>query len=339
MKNYMKKALSVFATALFAISVSACGHSSSTDGNAASSGSGQLKTVAVSTNPFIGNGALYVAMDQGFFEKHGLKVELKEFDSPSQSVAALMAGQVQVTIGTLDSQMIAADQNQNAISVIGVQDSSAGADGILAKSGIASIADLKGKTIGAPKGETSGLLLEYALQKNNMTIKDVTLQDMGASDAGAAFMAGKLDAAVTWEPYLSNAKKSNAGSIIFSSADAPNVIADVIVVSKKEASKTDNEWISAYLDAIQDGLDYINDPKTEAQAFQIIAAQLGISADEAKAQYKGVKTFSKGDMKKALENGGAIETTMDFVNKIYVGNGLIHTAITPKDLLNASFIR
>jgi NitT/TauT family transport system substrate-binding protein len=63
---------------------------------------------------------------------------------------------------------------------------------------VSKIEDLKGATIGLDKSSTSYFFFLTVLQKYGLSEEDVAIQEMSAGDAGAAFVAGKLDAAVTF---------------------------------------------------------------------------------------------------------------------------------------------
>ena len=125
----------------------------------------------------------------------------------------------------MDAAIIAESQyDEDMLDVTAIVDESAGADGILVKNDINSIADLKGKTVGVSINQTSHYLLMQALETAGLTDADVDLVNMTSSDAGVSFTSGDLDAAVTWEPYLSNAVEQGVGKLIFSSKDAPGSI-------------------------------------------------------------------------------------------------------------------
>ena len=111
----------------------------------------------------------------------------------------------------MDAAIIAESQyDEDMLDVTAIVDESAGADGILVKNDINSIADLKGKKVGVSINQTSHYLLLQALETAGLTDADVDLVN-----------SGDLDAAVTWEPYLSNAVEQGVGKLIFSSKDAP----------------------------------------------------------------------------------------------------------------------
>src|SRR5690606_14791813 len=78
------------------------------------------------------------------------------------------------------------------------------ADAIIA-SGISSIEELAGKSVAFEQGATSDLLINYALREAGMSIADINVVPMGASEAGLAAIAGRVDAAVSYEPYISAA--------------------------------------------------------------------------------------------------------------------------------------
>lgn len=155
--------------------------------------------LTMASNPFVGLAPFYVAMDKGFFKDCGLDFSMVDFDDSSASCSALLAGKVDLAYTTLDAAIIAESQyDEDMMDVTAIVDESAGADGILVKNDINSIADLKGKTVGVSINQTSHYLLMQALET-----------------------AGLTDADVTWEPYLSNAVEQGVGKLIFSSKDAP----------------------------------------------------------------------------------------------------------------------
>lgn len=72
------------------------------------------------------------------------------------------------------------------------------------------------------------MLLLSALKKAGISESDVTITNMSEGDAVAAMTGGSLDAVSTWEPQLSSAAKT--GSVLYSTKEAPDLIADVFVV-------------------------------------------------------------------------------------------------------------
>ena len=183
------------------------------------------KTVTMASNPFVGLAPFYVAMDKGFFEDCGLDFSMVDFDDSSASCSALLAGKVDLAYTTLDAAIIAESQyEEDMLDVTAIVDESAGADGILVKNDINSIADLKGKKVGVSINQTSHYLLMQALETAGLTDADVDLVNMTSSDAGVSFISGDLDAAVTWEPYLSNAVEQGSWKTHFFQVKMPRFL-------------------------------------------------------------------------------------------------------------------
>lgn len=251
---------------MMAAAFTGCGSKDSESGASSGSGSAagtavvesgaaggeEKNTVIMAGNPFVGMAPIYVAMEKGFFQECGLEFSLVNFDDSSASCSALISGKADAAYSTLDAAIIAESSfDENKMKIISVVDESAGADGILATNDIAGIADLKGKNVGVTLNQTSHYLLLQALEKEGLTDADVNLVDMTASDAGVSFISGGLDAAVTWEPYLSNAVNSGAGKLLFSSADAPGSIMDILAVRAEDAGA---DWVEKMNQAYQMGL-------------------------------------------------------------------------------------
>jgi ABC-type nitrate/sulfonate/bicarbonate transport system substrate-binding protein len=86
---------------------------------------------------------------------------------------------------------------------------------------IASIKDLKGKTVAASAPGTSPYFaLAWMLRKNGLSVKDVTVVNPEPAAAAQAFVSGQNDAAMTYEPYLSTVRDApDKGKIIATTLD------------------------------------------------------------------------------------------------------------------------
>lgn len=301
-------------------------------------GSDKLTHVTIAENAFIGDAPLYVAIKKGFFEDYGIDIEMLEFDDQTNSYNAVASGNADIARGTLDAALVVADKYSDDMpQVVSVTDDSAGADGIVAMNGIDTVADLKGHTVAVEVNQVSHYLLEQAFAKNGLTDDDVKMVDMNASDAGKAFLAGEVDAAVTWEPYLSQASSSGEGSMIFSSKDAPGTILDVLMVSKESADSNDS-WIPGVISAIEKGREYLFDDTTKDEAEQIVADQLGMSIDEVEGELATVKLYTPKEACEALSEGGLAYEGVSTICDFYTSIGSIEKEMSADEVLNTSFV-
>lgn len=319
----MKKFLLLLISSLTAISFAGCGKEVSDEES--------TTKITMAVNPFIGAAPIYAAIDKGFFKENGIDFNLVNFDDSGASCTALLSDQVDVAYCTLDSAIISESQSEdNKIKITSVVDESDGADGILIKNDINSLADLKGKTVGVSINQTSHYLLLKALESAGLSDSDVNLVNMSSSDAGVSFISGNLDAAVTWEPYLSNAVNEGAGKMIFSSSDAPGSIVDVLAV---RSENIDAEWLEAFNRAYNEGLAFANDNNTHKEAMDITAKYLDVSSDEADSMYKTVKLYSTDNYNDLAKEGGILNYGVSDISKFYLDKKIITRDVTPSEIL------
>jgi len=276
----MSKSRSITAAALAVALAAASG---------ARASAGELKPYRVGFNAWIGSIAFFVAQEKGFFKDEGLDVQTKSFSSPGDGLTPLIAGSLDAHLSTADSVITVLDKAPGQLKVVYLTDTSSGADAILARKDIADVKGMKGKKVAATLGQCNQLLLEKALEKAGLTDKDIQLVNMNPDDAGAAFAAGKVDVAVTWEPWITKISGEKKGHVIFSSKETPNLILDVLAISAKTA-KTKSAETKAFLKALNRGYEFVQKSPDEAAA--IAAKALEQKPDEVKAMLPKVSLYS-----------------------------------------------
>ena len=193
-------------------------------------------TLHVAHDQWIGYSGFFVANAKGFFDEADLEIKTTQFSGPGDTIPPLIAGHIDVGLTTLYNLALAAGKGESSLNAVYLLDTSNGADAVVAAPEVKSVADLKGKRIAVTTGEVNHLLLTAALQSANLTEADVKLVNMNADDAGAALLAGRVDAAVTWEPWVTRASASG-GHALYTSADAADLILDSIVVTDATLEK------------------------------------------------------------------------------------------------------
>ena len=120
-------------------------------------------------------------------------------------------------------------------------DYSNGADGIVARRGITSLLELKGKRVAAEVGGISHFILLAALDQAGLQETDVEVANMGAEEGARALAQGKVDAAALWEPLLSKQANSDGATMLFTSAEIPGQVLDILVVRKDVAERRSDD--------------------------------------------------------------------------------------------------
>ena len=149
-------------------------------------------------------------------ERNGLKGQLTMFSFGPAVNEALVSGSVDVGfIGDMPSVSLAAVNSPTT--VIGRQSVFRGSIVASAKSGINTLADLKGKQLYGPFGSSIYLAALSMLEKAGLQPgKDVQMVNMGFADLSDAMRAGKVDAVFVWDPWVENFVEKGLGKVLSS---------------------------------------------------------------------------------------------------------------------------
>jgi len=290
--------------------------------------------VSMAIQPWIGYGAWYIAQDKGFFADNNLEVSLIDFEADADMLAALAAGQVDSLNVASHGALLMAEQGV-AAKIVLLLDASTSADAILTNGTIPGIAGLAGQQVAYEEGATSDLLLNYALSEVGLTIEDITKVPMGAADAGAALIAGQVPAAVTYEPYITEAVAQGSGVVVLFEAGArEGLISDVLMVSDAFAA-TNPEAVTALIKAWGQAIDFYNANVEEGRA--IIAKGVGADPAELVTAFDGVIFFDVADNNSILISQYQ-NVTLPVVKEVAVTAGLLSGTVEPADVLDASFL-
>ncbi len=265
-----------------------------------------------------------IAARKGFFEKQGVEVELKWFEYMA-SMDAFAAGQVDaVTVTNGDALIMNATGARNMM--IMINDISNGNDKVVGGPRVGTVKELKGKKVGVEIGCVSHLLLINALKDNGMSEKDVTLVNVPTHQTAQVLASGDVDAIVAWQPNSGQALKSVQGSSqIYTSANAPGLIYDVLAVSLKSLMERRDDWqkvVAAWYDVV----DYMNNPANHDEMLEILSARVSLTPEEYEPFLKGTKILSLEESLDALKPGegfdsiyGSSKISDDFMieNKVY----------------------
>jgi len=287
----------------------------------------EVKTFHVATLTWVGYAPIYLAQEKGYFD--GIKVELEKIEDTPARRAALASGNVEGSVDILDSFTNGAAAGLPA-SVVLKLDDSMGGDGIVVRKSINSIHDLRGKTVAYPQGLPSHFFLLALLNEAGMKITDVESRPMEADQAGAAFVSGTVDAAVTWEPWLSKASAMPDGKILTTSRETPGLIVDVFTV-RNDYLRDNPEVVRAFVRGWLRAVEFWKtNPK---EAAPIMASSMGLSEPEFAQMVAGVgyADLANNQAFFTASPGGAspFAKTVDRANQIWGREGLIKIPIPP----------
>ncbi len=295
----------------------------------------EKQKITIGMVTFPGYAPLYLAKEKGYFGD--LDVELVRIEAIGDLRAALSSGRIDMYASTYD--IFQANQGTD-VPGIGFMliDESHGADGIVGSEELNSIADLKGKKLAGEPGLPPYFLLQYLLNKENLSMADINFKDIATQDAGAAFTSGSVDAAAIYEPFLSNSVNARKGSkIIASSAQAPNILADLLFASDK-LYKNNPDVLKKVAEGWFKALDYTNSNPDDA--YTIMAKSFNVSKQEM-IDFKSVITwYSKEDNIAMFNRGNTTNVYQIFqlVGDVLEKNGSAKLRFKPEDKVTDTII-
>ena len=229
-----------------------------------------------------------VAQEQGLFRSHGIDVDLKYFDSYTDSLNALSSGAINANSQTLNDTLASVSGGAQQ-TIILVNDNSTGNDQVIARDGISGVAELKGKKVAVEQGTVDHYLLLLALTEAGLSQKDIEVVPLATDAAAAAFVAGKVDAVGAFAPFTTTALQRTGSSAIATSAEFPGAIPDHLVVSATFA-KNRPEAAQALVDTWFDTLDWIR--QNNDRAVEIMARRGGVSTGDYRSYDAGTTIFT-----------------------------------------------
>jgi ABC-type nitrate/sulfonate/bicarbonate transport system substrate-binding protein len=144
------------------------------------------------------SGLIEVADKKGWFEEAGVKLETSLFTGAAgpKVIQAMGGGSLDLSTVSATAAILAVANGAVPLKIVSIATDPAPLFMLLSAPGIASVEDLKGKGVSAPKGTGLQYFLARALKKHGMSLEDVDYVNLGAADAQSAFLAGQVDAVV-----------------------------------------------------------------------------------------------------------------------------------------------
>ncbi len=267
--------------------------------------------------------AWQVAIDKGWFKEAGVPVSFEWFDY-SASMEAFAAGKIDAVTMTNGDALVTGSAGGKSVMIM-LTDYSNGNDMIVAKPGIKSIKELKGKKVAVEQGLVEHLLLLNGLKKAGMKESDVTLVNAKTNEMPQVLATGDVAAIGAWQPISGQAMKALPGSRpIYTSANEPGLIYDVLAVNPASAKQRKADWMKV-VQVWDKVVHYINDPKTQPDAVKIMAARVGIAPAAYLPLLKGTRLLSLEEGRKIYVKApgfGSLYGSSRVADEFNVANGV-----------------
>ncbi|MGX1197815.1 ABC transporter substrate-binding protein [Parvibaculum sp. MBR-TMA-1.3b-4.2] len=243
--------------------------------------------------------AWQVAIDKGWLKEAGVDADFQWFDYVA-SMDAFAAGKLDGVSVTNGDALVMGGSGTKSVMIL-VNDYSNGNDMIIAKPGIKSLKELKGKKIGVEMGFVDHLLLLNGLEKNGMAESDVSLVNVATNNTPQVLASGDVDAIGAWQPSSGTAMKLVPGSRpVYTSADEPGLIYDTLTVTPTSLANRRDDYVKL-IKVWDKVVKYINDPETQPDALKIMSARVGLTPAQYKPLLNGTKLLTLEESSKVLK--------------------------------------
>ncbi|MBE6039310.1 MAG: ABC transporter substrate-binding protein [Anaerofustis stercorihominis] len=315
----MKKVLCVLISMLLAIGMFACGES--TD---------ELTTINVSeVTHSIFYAPQYVAMELGYFEEYGIKVELTNAGGADKVMAALLSGDCQIGLAGPEQTIYLYNAGQQDYVVNFAQLTQCDGSFLIAREPDENftIEKLRGShIIGGRVGGMPVMVLEYILRKNGITpnVDCIVDTSVAFNAMSGAFIGGTGDYVSLFEPNATTLEKAEQGYVVMSLGTESGSIPYTVYQAQKSYMQANPEIIEGFTKAIQKGLDYVWSHSAEETA-QVIAPHFTDTSvdDMVKVinRYKEICAFAEDTLLKKdgfellqdiMQQSGQLDTRTDY---------------------------
>jgi NitT/TauT family transport system substrate-binding protein len=268
--------------------------------------------------------AFEIGIRKGWFKEAGVDTDFEWFEY-TPSMEAFSAGKVDAVMMTMGDALVTGAPGARSVAIL-ITDYSNGNDMIVAKPGIDTLKGLKGKKVGLEVGLVEHLLLLKGLEKVGMKETDVKVVNVATHETAQSLASKDVDAIGAWQPNSDQALKAVAGSkAVFTSADTPGLIYDLLNVNPKSLAERRADWVKV-VKVWNRIVKFVMDPANKDEVVKIMAARAGVAPEDYAKYMPGTRflspeealvRFEKKDGLESLYGSGKVADDFNVANKVY----------------------
>jgi NitT/TauT family transport system substrate-binding protein len=261
---------------------------------------GYLHTLAV-------DGQIWTGMDRGSFDKQGLELELRQFNTGLEIFQALIGGSLDVlATGAVLSNFPA--RGQGKVFLINDIEVATAQLWVHKNQGIKSFADLKGKRIATTTGTTAHVFLDHALRANAVDPKDVELLNQAMPAAVTSFISGAVPAVALWVPFNITVRDKVPDALKLADASAYYPQAAIIGgwAAANDYYAANRPTLAKLIKGWSEANDHVLAHSEEALDALQKAHYSQVPLSDLKEQFKAQKMFTSKDWKKLYTDGTVV---------------------------------
>jgi ABC-type nitrate/sulfonate/bicarbonate transport system substrate-binding protein len=290
--------------------------------------SGPVESITLGAQPLEAAIPIFIAQDQELFQRNGLNVSLKSYDTGLNALNGMIQGEVDVAATVSDYAMVGKVFDKPSAKIIGSL-GKLNAVSIVARKdrGIENVSDLKGKRVGIIPRTNVEFFLGRTMELQGINVKDVTFIDVGTLQKSVdAVVSGSVDAIVNIPPYTDMAQSQLGNNAVVFPAQSSQFIYGLLISSDAWLKQQSNA-AELFLKAMDQAEQYMVQHPQESKA--IAKKKLNLTDDEITRVWErnqfllsldqSLITAMEDEARWMIANNLTTEKTVpDFLNYIYL---------------------
>ncbi len=240
----------------------------------------------------------YLAQHRGDLEEAG--IQLVDFTTNVDVANAFDSGTIDGLCITSD-HYIASFRADPEVKIILAVDFSNGGDALVARPDIATLNDLRGRTVAVNPSSLGAHFLARALDQADIEFEDVTLRYLDEIEQFEAYTSGEVDAVAAFEPVRSKLIEAGAQTL-FDSSQIPEEIVDVLIVRKSLIEERGADLKILVDSFFQSRQEFLEHP---AEAAMIMAPRERMTPEDFLQSLDGTVILSREKNRQLLTGAGA----------------------------------
>ncbi len=225
---------------------------------------GPVEKITVAAAEYLTGVLIYVAEEQGYFERNGLDVTIIGYESGKACADALIDGEADISTSA-DNVLVSNSFEHTDLRVLGTVATKQVKELVARKDkGITTTDDLIGKRIGVTKKSGAEFQLGVFLTLKGLSQQDVELVDLKPSEMLEAISNGDVDAVFVWDPYLYDIKKELGENVVSFPGGEDFYF---VLITKENWIKNNPAAAERFIKSLLEAEDYIKDNPEESKEF------------------------------------------------------------------------
>jgi NitT/TauT family transport system substrate-binding protein len=338
-KGYTRRGL-VATLAAVAVLAGGCGGGDKGD-SAAKSGPVNISLGLIGQ---VTDAGIILAQDKGYFENQGVKVEATQFSSAAQMVAPLASGRLDVGGGSMSSGLINAQNGGSKVKIVADKGSwgEKASGAILIRNDLVGKIndwkDLSGRTLAITvRGTASQLLPYHALKQAGVDMNSVKLSEMSHNDMILALKQGSVDAAVIFDPQLTTALQTKAGTLWKDGSEIwPDLQQAELFYGAQISSEAGQRFMKGYLCGVREYNRILGsgDEKQITELYQLLSKSSKVPVEQLRAA-RPIRLANDGQVRvDDLQRQSDYLLDLKFIQKHFDVQSIVDTSVAQKAAAN-----